>query len=151
MPPKSEPDQTPAPEPVAAAPPLVAGLRLWYVGKNNEWKSGTFVQFQPRAALPHVLIAADDGTFAWVEMDHVRHGEKPTALPKLYSTLPGGIRQHTLKLYNNNWLLARPDGRVIKEYPDDEEGQKAAQAHYAKLEPEAAKKEAEEAAAKTPA
>jgi hypothetical protein len=147
MPPKPDPDPTTVADPVAA-PTLSSGLRLWFVGKNNEWKSGTFVQFQPKSNQPHVLIAADDGTFAWVEMDHVRHGDKPTALPKLYSTLPGGIRQHTLKLHNNNWLLARPDGRVLKEYPDDEQGMRDAHAHYAKLEPEAAKREAAEAAAK---
>jgi hypothetical protein len=92
-----------------------------------------------------VYVAANDGTFRLVDMEHVRHGDKPPMLPRLATDFSAANRPHTLRLYQGKWLLARPDGRMLREYPNDEVGQRDAQAHWERLEPEIVKLKAIEA------
>ncbi len=130
----------------ASAPSSVGGSALnlpgWYL-YDSDWKPGTIVQFAPLGSVPRVVVAASDGTLQWVDTEHVRHGEKPANLPRLATDHSAGHRPHTLRLYQNKWMLASPDGRVLKEYPNDEVGVRDANAHHDRLEPELAKARAE--------
>jgi hypothetical protein len=117
---------------------LASSIPAWHLSRN-EWQTGKIIQFAPLGSVPRFVIASDDGTFAWVDMDHVRHGDKPAMLPRLATDFAGGKRPHTLKLHQGKWLLARPDGRMIKEFDNNEQGKREADAHYDRLEPELAK------------
>jgi hypothetical protein len=136
MPPANTPGPASAPSQVGT--PLPAALPAWFLA-DSEWQPGKIVTFAPLGSVPRFVVAGDDGTFSWVDMQHVRHGDKPAILPRLATDFAGGKRPHTLKLHHGKWLLARPDGRMIKEYDNDEPGQREAHAHYDRLEPELAK------------
>ena len=142
--PQQQPSSGPASAPSQTGAPLPAAIPAWFLA-DSDWKPGKIVQFAPLGSVPRFVVASDDGTFTWVDMEHVRHGDKPAALPRLATDFSGGKRPHTLRLYHGKWMLARPDGRVVKEYDANEQGHKEAMAHWDRLEPEAAKLREEKA------
>jgi hypothetical protein len=109
---------------------------------NEEWKAGKLIDVHPghRPGDATAVITAEDGTLATVDVKDVRHGTtKPAELPRVHALIRDGRKQHTIVKRHGNWLIARPDGGRVAEYPADEEGTKLAKAHFHQLEPEAAK------------
>jgi hypothetical protein len=144
MPPDPKPDPTPA---VSAFP-----WRGWMLA-DREWKPGLVMAPAAPVGAAGVdgvfTFACDDGSFAMPSVRDVRHGAKPTDLPQVFAFGAAGGKRHQLVIRPDKSLVVTPGGRIIGRYGGDEDGIKLAKAHFGKLEPELAKKMAEEAAAKS--
>jgi hypothetical protein len=153
--PKSDPeyDAVHGPPSVAAEPVAIGFPQRGWVLVDQAWKPCTITA--PASPVGNAgvegrfTVACDDGTYEFPSVKDVRHGAKPADAPLTFAFGQAGGKRHQLVIRADKSLIVTPGGRIVGRYGGDEDGLKLAKAHFAKLEPEHAKKLADGAAAKS--